>query len=357
MTDKTSTAPVMSLQQVRDALHEAHNSPGFEAALDSCVAAIDAHLNAPTPDVVGGDVVACRYRVVAPNGNVGKWFFTDEACVSSECLEVQPLYAAPRVQGDAVAVRDALETCERWFAAHMAVAPLIGGHGHAEHPMLTTIHAALAAQPKGDDHPDDLAADAFAVALKEKLADARAKGRAGWNGDEPGMQQRLSNMLRAHVEKGDPRDVANFAMFLHQRGEAILPSEQTRGDGVDEPPLAGWWRHGNGHLSCGSFRVARADWEHEVCAAGNMRNKVFDWMCARLNAKSAPRQAVPDELIADLRKFHEETEACDEFDLTSEATAALLAANLIEGTHFVLTAKGEAMLAAAPSAGRMGVGS
>ena len=145
MTDKTSTAPVMSLQQVRDALHEAHNSPGFEAALDSCVAAIDAHLNAPTPDVVGGDVVACRYRVVAPNGNVGKWFFTDEACVSSECLEVQPLYAAPRVQGDAVAVRDALETCERWFAAHMAVAPLIGGHGHAEHPMLTTIRAALAA--------------------------------------------------------------------------------------------------------------------------------------------------------------------------------------------------------------------
>jgi hypothetical protein len=28
-------------------------------------------------------------------------------------------------------------------------------------------------------------------------------------------------MLRAHVEKGDPVDVANFCMFLHQRGEAI----------------------------------------------------------------------------------------------------------------------------------------
>lgn len=83
---------------------------------------------------------------------------------------------------------------------------------------------ALAQQPTA--HPDDAAVDAFAAAMKEKLAAARAKGRGGWNGDEPGMQQRLSDMLRAHVEKGDPRDVANFAMFLHQRGEAILPAQQ-----------------------------------------------------------------------------------------------------------------------------------
>ena len=75
-------------------------------------------------------------------------------------------------------------------------------------------------------HPDDAAVDAFAAAMKEKLAASRAKGRGGWNGDEPGMQQRLSDMLRTHVEKGDPRDVANFAMFLHQRGEAILPVQQ-----------------------------------------------------------------------------------------------------------------------------------
>lgn len=75
-------------------------------------------------------------------------------------------------------------------------------------------------------HPDDAAVDRFAVAMKAKLADARAKGRGGWQGDEPGMQQRLSDMLRTHVEKGDPRDVANFAMFLHQRYESILPAHQ-----------------------------------------------------------------------------------------------------------------------------------
>ncbi|NID15017.1 hypothetical protein [Luteibacter yeojuensis] len=70
----------------------------------------------------------------------------------------------------------------------------------------------------------------------------------------------------------------------------------------------------------------------------------------RLAALASPSSGavVPEALLADLRKFHEETEACDEFDLTSEATAALLSANLIEGTHFVLTAKGEALLAAAP---------
>lgn len=93
---------------------------------------------------------------------------------------------------------------------------------HEDAAILDRAAAALEAA-REDAHPDDAAVDAFAVAMKAKLAAARAKGRGGWNGDEPGMQQRLSDMLRAHVDKGDPRDVANFAMFLHQRGEAILP--------------------------------------------------------------------------------------------------------------------------------------
>jgi len=72
--------------------------------------------------------------------------------------------------------------------------------------------------------PHDDAVDRFAASMKQKLAAARAKGRGGWNNNEPGMHQRLSDMLRAHVEKGDPLDVANFCMFLHQRGEAITAS-------------------------------------------------------------------------------------------------------------------------------------
>src|SRR3546814_3345543 len=52
-------------------------------------------------------------------------------------------------------------------------------------------------------HADDLAVGDFALAMKAKLAAARAKGRGGWANAEPGMQQRLSDMLRAHVAKGE----------------------------------------------------------------------------------------------------------------------------------------------------------
>ena len=74
-------------------------------------------------------------------------------------------------------------------------------------------------------HSDDEAVDRFAAELKAKLADARAKGRGGWEDKVQVSAKDLSEMLLAHVFKGDPRDVANFAMFLHQRGESIALSE------------------------------------------------------------------------------------------------------------------------------------
>jgi hypothetical protein len=73
-------------------------------------------------------------------------------------------------------------------------------------------------------HRDDVAVDRFAAAMKAKLAKKRAEGRGGWNDPIEGMDVRLSGMLRKHVDKGDPVDVANFAMMLHQRGEAIVPT-------------------------------------------------------------------------------------------------------------------------------------
>lgn len=68
---------------------------------------------------------------------------------------------------------------------------------------------------------DDASVDAFAMAMKEKMAEARAKGRGGWEDPTQCTAEDLSRMLRDHVEKGDPRDVANFCMMLHQRGEVI----------------------------------------------------------------------------------------------------------------------------------------
>lgn len=62
-------------------------------------------------------------------------------------------------------------------------------------------------------------------AMKEKLDAARLKGRGGWQDKDDCSQEHLSQLLREHVEKGDPVDVANFCMMLHARGEGILPVE------------------------------------------------------------------------------------------------------------------------------------
>ncbi|WP_186163401.1 hypothetical protein [Burkholderia gladioli] len=69
-----------------------------------------------------------------------------------------------------------------------------------------------------EPHSDDIAVDAFAAAMKAKMAAAHAKGRSGWETCAPAD---LSRMLREHVEKGDPRDVANFCMMLHHHGAPI----------------------------------------------------------------------------------------------------------------------------------------
>lgn len=64
------------------------------------------------------------------------------------------------------------------------------------------------------EHPDDQAVAGFAVAMHAKMALSRAKGREGW---EDCDIEHLADELVRHVAKGDPVDVANFAMMLHAR--------------------------------------------------------------------------------------------------------------------------------------------
>ncbi|XKM40299.1 hypothetical protein A4U53_030675 [Rhizobium ruizarguesonis] len=81
--------------------------------------------------------------------------------------------------------------------------------------------------PSSDDpdiderHPDDIAVDNFAAAMKVKLAEKRSQARGGWDDKDDCSALWLSELLREHVEKGCPLDVGNFAMMLHQRGERI----------------------------------------------------------------------------------------------------------------------------------------
>lgn len=80
-------------------------------------------------------------------------------------------------------------------------------------------------------HPDDYAVACFAVYMKAKLARKRAEGRGGWEGPTCTAAY-LSQLLREHVAKGDPVDVANLAMMLHQRGERIEPGSGDLANGM-----------------------------------------------------------------------------------------------------------------------------
>lgn len=77
-------------------------------------------------------------------------------------------------------------------------------------------------------HPDDDAVDEFSAILKGKLARARAKGRSGWR-DPTWTAAEINQQMYAHAAKGDPLDVAAYAMFLALRGEATTSVEQLAG--------------------------------------------------------------------------------------------------------------------------------
>lgn len=69
-------------------------------------------------------------------------------------------------------------------------------------------------------HPDDVAVDTFAAAMKAKMAKQRAKGYGGWDNPEDCTADFLRERLAHHVGKGDPVDIGNFAMMLWNRRES-----------------------------------------------------------------------------------------------------------------------------------------
>lgn len=96
-----------------------------------------------------------------------------------------------------------------------------GWPAHAEALQHARALLAACAATLGERHPDDAAVNRFAAAMREKMAKSRTKGRRGWSEPDECSAADLTHMLRQHVEKGDPVDVANFCMMLHQRGERI----------------------------------------------------------------------------------------------------------------------------------------
>lgn len=87
-------------------------------------------------------------------------------------------------------------------------------------------------------HADDLSVAEFAQAMKELMADKRAKGYSGWDElDTEEARVTHSASLRASVEKGDPLDVANYAMMLWAHGrQRIAPSADQATKGAQAVP-------------------------------------------------------------------------------------------------------------------------
>ena len=73
-----------------------------------------------------------------------------------------------------------------------------------------------------DRHPDDIAIDTFAQAMKNKMARQREKGFSGWDDKSQCTEEYLAQLLVKSISKGDPVDVANFAMMLFNRGATDL---------------------------------------------------------------------------------------------------------------------------------------
>lgn len=116
---------------------------------------------------------------------------------------------------------ESLSDSDEWAADQWLVDFEIGGiiiWRVGLHPVTLRASQAAAPAEAREPHSDDIAVDAFAAAMKAKMAASRAKGRGGWETCTPSD---LSRMLREHVEKGDPRDVVNFCMMLHHHGAPI----------------------------------------------------------------------------------------------------------------------------------------
>lgn len=77
-----------------------------------------------------------------------------------------------------------------------------------------------------DRHADDVAVDTFAQAMKNKMAQMREKGASGWNNESICATEYLARCLIYSITKGDPVDIANFAMMLFNRDDCDLEIKQ-----------------------------------------------------------------------------------------------------------------------------------
>lgn len=67
---------------------------------------------------------------------------------------------------------------------------------------------------------DEMAVNRFCVAMKNRMAVARSKGRNYWEQKDLCSTEVLADGLLKNVVSGDFLDVAVYAMMLYERGES-----------------------------------------------------------------------------------------------------------------------------------------
>jgi hypothetical protein len=131
------------------------------------------------------------------------WYTTTQSFTVEELADV--------MRGDTlnpITAGFTIEDLAHHLLTHPATAPLLNSalHTHSGTPAL--------------EETDRIAVDQFAAAMKLKLSRKSKEGKQGW---KEASAEHLSRLLCEHIRKGDPVDVANFAMMLHQNGQSILP--------------------------------------------------------------------------------------------------------------------------------------
>jgi hypothetical protein len=139
------------------------------------------------------------------------------AAPPAQTVNVSP--AAPAQSGEPVGVAGSMPGTDGFTMAVFKASDVsIGTQLYTAPQPAQTPQVASQDDERAAFDTDFLCVDSFAEAMKQKLLAARAKGRSGWQDCDPAD---LSRMLREHVEKGDPRDVANFCMMLWHLNQPI----------------------------------------------------------------------------------------------------------------------------------------
>lgn len=83
------------------------------------------------------------------------------------------------------------------------------------------LRARLARTAAPSEHPDDLAVDRFATAMKARMAQKRAEGRSGWERPDECSIESLKGAL-GRTPYGRPVDIGNYAMMLWNRAQPAV---------------------------------------------------------------------------------------------------------------------------------------